>query len=124
MEEICREQGIPEFSTNKKGKEYPIFLNERLKLLFEQENLSSELKEIIDGIKELANIGTHGSQEVIAKTINIDEAEIMLKLTDYVIERMYIDKVRTQKAINSLASLKKRVLDIKDDKSEDDEIPW
>jgi hypothetical protein len=110
LEEICREHSIEETSINSKGKEFHLSLYTRLKILFERENLSSELQEIMNGIKELGNTGAHGSQISLADTISAGDVESLLDLLGFVLDRLYVDKARSVEAFEKLKDLKHKVL--------------
>ncbi|MBW4567945.1 MAG: DUF4145 domain-containing protein [Tolypothrix carrinoi HA7290-LM1] len=110
LEEICNDFNIPSTKTNNKGELYFISLANRLKLLIEKEKISDELSEIIDGIKELGNEGAHSGHIIFSEKVEIEDAENLLKLVNYIIERLYVDKYRQEEAKKVLDQLKHKIL--------------
>jgi len=98
LEQICEDHNIS-------GRN----LKKRLDTLLEISNLSDDLREIMHGIRDIGNKLAHNSQESLPKEISQDEAEILIGLVDYVLNRLYVDKARTQEAINELNALKEKV---------------
>ncbi|MBI5297963.1 MAG: DUF4145 domain-containing protein [Chloroflexi bacterium] len=109
LEQLCKEQAIPETKTNVKGEVEHLDLKKRLNLLLEKEKLSKDLREIMHGIREIGNIFAHDSQAYLPEKISQDEVEILIGLVDYVLNRLYVDKSRTQKAVNELNMLKDKL---------------
>jgi hypothetical protein len=83
-------------------------LKKRLNLLLEREKLSKDLREIMHGIREIGNIFAHDSQAYLPEKISQGEVEILIGLVDYVLNRLYVDKARTQEAVNELKMLKEK----------------
>jgi hypothetical protein len=109
LEQICKEQDIPETKINAKGEVEYIDLKKRLNLLLERERLSKDLREIMHGIREIGNIFAHDSQAYLPEKISQDEVEVLIGLVDYVLNRLYVDKTRTQEAVNELKWLKEKL---------------
>ena len=105
LEQICKEQAIPETKTNAKGEIENLDLKKRLNLLLDREKLSKDLREIMHGIREIGNIFAHDS-EYLPEKISQDEVEVLIGLVDYVLNRLYVDKARTQEAVKELKVLK------------------
>jgi hypothetical protein len=103
LEEICNNFKIP-------GKSHFVNLNERLTQLFKQEEMSEDLIAIIQGIRELGNEGTHSDHLTFAKQVEPEDADSLLTLINYVIERLYVDKYRQQEAGDVLTKLKGKIL--------------
>lgn len=106
LEEICNDFGIPAKGTNNKGKP----LQQRLTQLFQQEMISADLKDVIEGIKELGNEGAHSTHETFNKLVTSQEADDLLALVDFVIYMLYVHKARQQEATEKLNKLKARFL--------------
>ncbi|NJL37852.1 MAG: DUF4145 domain-containing protein [Leptolyngbyaceae cyanobacterium RM2_2_4] len=109
LEEICNDFKVPAQSLNNKGKSHFVNLNERLIQLFEQERMSEDLIAIIQGIRELGNEGTHSDHLTFAKQVKVEDADNLLMLVNYVIERLYADKCRQQEAAEVLSKLKGKI---------------
>jgi hypothetical protein len=123
LEQICKEHEIPETKTNSKGEIEYLNLKKRLNLLLEKEKLSKDLIEIMHGIREIGNIFAHESQAFLPKEISQDEVEVLISLVDYVLNRLYVDKSRTQEAVSELKMLKDKLgTSFKDNK--ESEIPF
>lgn len=112
LEEVCNDFQIPSESTNDKGKRYFIALHNRLLELFKQENMPGDLQQIIQGIKDLGNEGAHAEHATFAEQVKFQEAENLLLLVNYVLERVYVDKIRQQEATETLTKLKERILSL------------
>lgn len=110
LEEICNDFKVPTEGVNNKGKSYFVNLHDRLTQLFEQEKLSEDLIAIIQGIRELGNEGAHSDHLTFAKQVKSQEADSLLTLVNYVIERLYVDKCRQQEAEEVLSQLKGKIL--------------
>ena len=110
LEEICNDFKIPTVGVNKKGEKHFIMLGVRLTQLFEQEKMSNDLKTIIEGIKDLGNEGAHSDHLTFAKQVNVEDANSLLMLVNYVVERLYVDKYRQQEAEEELIKLKEKIL--------------
>lgn len=110
LEEICNDFKIPSEGVNKKGEKYFIMLGVRLTQLFEQEKMSNDLKTIIEGIKDLGNEGAHSDHLTFAKQVKVEDANSLLILVNYVVERLYVDKYRQQEAEETLIKLKEKIL--------------
>ncbi len=123
LEQICKEQAIPETKTNSKGEVEHLDLKKRLNLLLEKEKLSKDLREIMHGIREIGNIFAHDSQAYLPENISQDEVEVLIGLVDYVLNRLYVDKSRTQEAVNELKTLKEK-LSLNPKKVDDSDIPF
>jgi len=106
LEEICNDFGIPAKGTNNNGKP----LQQRLTQLFQQEKeiISADLKDVIEGIKELGNEGAHSTHETFNKLVTSQEADDLLALVDFVIYMLYVHKARQQEATEKLNKLKAR----------------
>jgi hypothetical protein len=109
LEQICKEQAIPETKTNSKGEVEHLDLKKRLNLLLEKEKLSKDLREIMHGIREIGNMFAHDSQGYLPDKISQDEVEVLIGLVDYVLNRLYIDEARTKEAVNELMALKEKL---------------
>ncbi|MBW4451074.1 MAG: DUF4145 domain-containing protein [Spirirestis rafaelensis WJT71-NPBG6] len=107
LEEICNDFDIPSKNTNKKGF---IQLHDRLKLLVEKEKISDDLNQIIGGIKELGNEGAHSGHVIFSEKVQNKDAENLLELVNYIVERLYVDKYRQEEAKKGLAQLKNKIL--------------
>jgi len=110
LEEICNDFKIPSEGVNKKGKSHFINLKERLTQLFEQEKISEDLVDIIQGIRDLGNEGAHSDHLTFAKQVKVEDADSLLMLVNYVVERLYVDKYRKQEAEEELIKLKEKIL--------------
>ena len=110
LEEICNDFKIPTVGVNKKGENYFIMLGVRLTQLFEQEKMSNDLKNIIEGIKDLGNEGAHSDHLTFAKQVKDEDANSLLMLVNYVVERLYVDKYRQKEAEEELIKLKEKIL--------------
>jgi Domain of unknown function (DUF4145) len=104
LEEICRAHAIPTVSKKENGKERRLDLYERLEQLFRVRGLSDGVQKILHGIRELRNVGAHGSQEVF-DNVTETEAAMLLSLLDYVLERLYVDDARAKNAQSTLDKL-------------------
>lgn len=109
LEEICNDFKIPTESTNNKGKIYFIKLHDRLSQLFKQEQMPEELQAIISGIKDLGNEGAHSDHLAFVKQVKVQDAENLITLVNYVLERLYVDRYRQQEAAETLKELKSKV---------------
>ncbi|MGD1808894.1 DUF4145 domain-containing protein [Dapis sp. BLCC M126] len=69
LEEICHYFKIPIEATNNKDKSYFVNLSDRLTQLFEQEQMSEDLREIIQGIRQLGNEGAHSEHLTFTKQV-------------------------------------------------------
>ena len=107
LEEICNHFEIPSERINSKGY---VNLNQRLNQLFEQEKMSKDLKDIIQGIRELGNEGAHSDHLTFTKQVNVEDAGNLLMLVNYVIERLYVDKYQQKTAEEALRRLKDKIL--------------
>ena len=121
LEQICKEQAIPETKTNAKGEIEYLDLKKRLNLLLEREKLSKDLREIMHGIREIGNIFAHDSQVYLPEKISQDEVEVLIGLVDYVLNRLYVDKARTKEAVNELKALKEKLNPTPEGKDESNE---
>lgn len=110
LEEICNDFKIPVQSLSNKGKSHFVNLNERLTQLFEKERMSEDLIDIIQGIRELGNEGTHSDHLTFASQVKVVDAENLLMLVSYVIESLYVNKYRQQEAGEVLSKLKEKIL--------------
>jgi hypothetical protein len=110
LEEICNDFKISTEGINSKGKNYFIKLNERLIQLFEQEKMAEDLIAIIQGIRELGNEGAHSDHLTFTRQVKTQDAESLLTLVNYVIERLYVDKYRQQEAGEVLSQLREKIL--------------
>jgi uncharacterized protein YbaR (Trm112 family) len=126
LEQLCKEQAIPETKTNSKGEVEHLDLKKRLNLLLEKEKLSKDLREIMHGIREIGNIFAHDSQAYLPEKISQDEVEVLIGLVDYVLNRLYVDKSRSQEAVNELNMLKEKLNPTPKEieKEKDDDIPF
>ena len=61
------------------------------------------------GIREIGNVFAHDSQAYLPEEISQDEVEVLIGLVDYVLNRLYVDKSRTQEAVNELKMLKEKL---------------
>ncbi|WP_088892019.1 DUF4145 domain-containing protein [Leptolyngbya ohadii] len=109
LEEICNDFGIPAEGINNKGKTHPIRLGERLPQLFEKEQLAEDLKPIMNGIKDFGNEGAHPNDPIFNKQVESEDAEILLELVSFVLERLYVDKYRKQKSMEKLNTLRQKI---------------
>lgn len=110
LEEICNDFEIPTEQQNSKGKSHYIKLHDRLSLLFEQENLPEELQEIIHNIKDFGNEGAHSAHLKFSQQVKAEDAENLVMLVSYVLERLYVDRYRQEEAEKILKTLKNKVL--------------
>ena len=110
LDELCRDKNIPETRENSKGRIEYLDLKKRLNLLLEREKLSSDLREIMHGIRVIGNEYAHGSEAFLADKISQDEVEALIGLVDYVLNRLYVDKARSDEAVKDINSLKEKVL--------------
>lgn len=106
LEEICNDFEIP----TEDNKSKFINLYKRLSILFEQETLPKELQMIIKSIKDFGNEGAHSAHLKFSKQIKTEDAKNLIILVEYVLERLYVDRYRQQKAEDILKNLKKKVL--------------
>ncbi|MGD1702063.1 DUF4145 domain-containing protein [Dapis sp. BLCC M229] len=107
LEEICHHFKIP---VKAEGKSYPASLAFRLNQLFEQEKMPEDLREIIQGVRQLGNEGAHSEHLTFTKQVNMEEADNLLKIVNYVIEKLFVDKYEQQKAEKVLEELKIKIL--------------
>lgn len=110
LEEVCNDFEIPSEDISKNGKPYFINLHKRLSELFKREELPEDLQEIIQGIKDLGNEGAHSNHATFERQVQFQEAENLLTLVKYALERLYVDKIRQREATETLNKLKGRVL--------------
>lgn len=110
LEEVCNDFDIPTEKQRNKGKNYFIKLHDRLSLLFEQEKLAEELQTIIKDIKDFGNEGAHSTHLKFSQQVEIKDAENLIMLVNYVLERLYVDRYRQKEAENILKTLKNKVL--------------
>jgi hypothetical protein len=103
LEEICNDFDIDKEKPTNNGKSSYLGLKERLFQLFEKEDLSDDLKSMINCIKELGDQGAHSKHLVFSAQIGTQDAEQLLLLVEYVIENLYVTKHKQQEA--------KRILD-------------
>ena len=122
LEQICKERDIPETKPNKKtGEIERLDLKQRLNILLEREKLSKDLREIMHGIREIGNAFAHESQTFLPEKISQDEVEVLIGLVDYVLNRLYTDKARTQEVVSELNSLKNKLSPSSDASKESDD---
>ena len=107
LEEICNAFEIPTEKANSKGF---IGLKDRLTQLFQQEGMSEDLQAIINGVKDLGDKGTHRDHLTFSGQVEIQEAENLLMLMRYVLERIFVDRYRQQEAEKVLEKLKAKIL--------------
>lgn len=113
LEEICNNFKITTEKVNSKNKKYFMSLQERLTCLFKQEKIEEDLIEIIKGIKELGNEGAHSEHLNFTERFKNKDADSLLRIVDYVIERLYTDKYRKEQAGQELAELTAKIIDSK-----------
>lgn len=106
LEEICDYHNIP--SKNNKNKGF-LSLENRLKLLVEQEKISEDLVEVIKGIRRLGNIGTHTGYTEFSCLVKHEDAEILINLVNYVVKTLYTESEQ-QVAKKKLVLLKAKIL--------------
>lgn len=96
-----------------------------MNLLLEREKLSKDLREIMHGIRDIGNEFAHGSQVFLADKVSQDEVEVFIGLVDYVLNRLYVDKARSDEAVKDLNVLKEKILNTnpKTAKESDDLFP-
>ena len=109
LEEICNEFEIPSSVVNKKGKSYFVNLKDRLSQLFEKKSLSEDLQSIINDMRELGNEGVHADYFYLRKHVKRRDAESLIALTNYVVERLYIDEARKLEAVETLEEIKNKI---------------
>lgn len=68
------------------------------------------LSTIIQGIKDLGNEGTHSDHLTFASQVKVQDAENLLTLVNYVLERLYVDRSRQLEAVKALNMLKKKIM--------------
>ena len=112
LEEICNDFKIPTVNVNSKNKSYFISLQERLTCLFKQEKVEKDLIEIIQGIKELGNEGAHSEHLIFTERFQNKDTDSLLRIVDYVMERVYTDRYRKEQAKQELAELKAKIIDL------------
>jgi Domain of unknown function (DUF4145) len=106
LEEICNDFDIPTEKLRDNGKTYFVNLKDRLSQLSNQENFSEDLQSVIEGIRELGNEGAHSDHLGFSNRTTTYDAERLLRLVEYAIEKLYIDKYRQREAIDILNQLK------------------
>jgi hypothetical protein len=126
LEEICNNHEIPTLRKTKKGDNTVIFLKDRLRILFQDETLEEYLKpeippnlpliepeiiEMIKGLQLLGNEFTHGSQAIFTDTVSQDDANAVIELVNYVLQRLYVDDARKSEAKDRLLRLKKKFVE-------------
>jgi hypothetical protein len=109
LEEICTDFSIPTEKLRDNGKSFFLNLKDRLSLLFQKENLPEDLKSVMQGIRELGNEGAHSNHLSFEKQVIAEDAESLLMLVQYVIEKLYVDKDRQQEAMKILNQLKGKI---------------
>ncbi|PSN16090.1 hypothetical protein C7293_04355 [filamentous cyanobacterium CCT1] len=114
LEEICNDFKIPEKAVSSKGREHFINLQDRLSQLFKKEKMSDDLVAVVQGIRELGNEGAHSAHFTFSRKIKSQDAENLLDLINYVVERLYVDKYRQEEAIERLGKLKGKILPLGD----------
>ena len=124
LEEICRAQGIPESKVNSKGTIEYLHLKKRVNLLLERERLSDDLREIMHGIRDIGNESTHGAQSSLSQKVSQDEVEVLIGLVDYILNRLYVDKARSDEAIRDLDILRKKILNTTTRSTKDENSPF
>lgn len=110
LEEICSDFNIPAEELNNKGRTHFFTLKDRLTKLFDREKMSEELIAIIQGIRELGNEGTHSDHLTFSRQVKSEDAENLVMLVEYVVDRLYVDKYRQQQAEEMLSNLKGKIL--------------
>lgn len=110
LEEICNDFNIPTEQQNNKGKNYFIKLHDRLSQLFDREKLPEELQTIIKDIKDFGNEGAHSTHLKFSQQVEIEDAENLIMLVNYVLGRLYVDRYRQKEASDILKTLKNKVL--------------
>lgn len=68
------------------------------------------MQDVIQGIKDLGNEGAHSTHEAFKRQVTSQEADDLLALVDFVLDRLYVDKARQQEASEKLNKLKARFL--------------
>lgn len=118
LEEICRAHNIPTVITKENGKEERLDLYKRLEKLFQNRNLPDDdnLRPIFHCIRKLRNIGAHSSQEIFEEVSEID-ADMLLSLLGYVLERLYVNDARAKKAQETLGELADKLDKLKETRS-------
>lgn len=109
LEEICCYFKIPNKKINKNNKTHFISLHERLIQLFKQEQISEELMQIIQVIKELGNEGTHSDHLTFSQQIKLEDVKNLLILVNHVVENLYVEKYKRQQAQQILSDLMQKI---------------
>lgn len=110
LEEICREHNIPENKVNSDGVVERLDLKKRMNILLEREKLTKDLREIMHGIRDIGNEFAHRSQVFLATNISQNEVELLIDLVDYVLNRLYVEKIQSVEAVKGLNILKEKIL--------------
>lgn len=114
LEQVCNDFDIPRERLNKDGKLVPVTLHHRLERLVDKESLPNNLKKMLDSIKDIGNLGAHGTQFDFKYTMKVssEDASNLIGLIHYVIERLYVHKAREEEALQTLRQLEKRFLNL------------
>ncbi len=110
LEEICADFKIPKERPNRKGEMRFIILADRLDILMEQEKISPSIMGIFDGVRLLGNEGTHGEHSNLQQRIQNSDAEKLIELVQYLLERIYVSRERARIADENLRDLRERVI--------------
>lgn len=117
LEEICRErltldvasQTLVKGSTAERHRRSRPDLYAKLKRLAEQDGLPPELCKVIDGIRILGNLGAHDSQAEFGRHISSEDAATLLALTNHVVDQLYVQGARQQRAAEAVKRLRAKV---------------
>lgn len=110
LEEICNYFEIPTEESTRKGGSRFIGLRERLLKLYDEQEMPEDVKVIINGIKDLGDKGAHQDHLTFSRQVKNQEAENLLMLMYYILERVFVDKYRQQEAEEALENLKNKIL--------------
>lgn len=110
LEEICSDFDIPRRKQTRNGKTQFVSLAERIKNLVEQKVLDPSLNQIIDGIRELGNESAHGEHYSLRRRLQLSDADALLELVQYVVDRLYVGPERERVAKEKLHLLNEKVL--------------
>jgi hypothetical protein len=110
LEEICNNFEIHTEKINSKGGTTFIGLKGRLSQLFKEQEMSEDLQAIINGVKDLGDKGAHRDHLTFTEQVEVKEAENLLELVYYILERVFVDQERKRDASETLEKLKGKIL--------------
>jgi len=104
IEQLCDEFSIPSHRDNNNGQEF-LNLKKRLNLLIDQQKLSKDLRNVLHGIRDLGNVGAHGSSEIFINDVSHDDASHLIDLAEYVLDKLYVQPKLIDEAQSKLEAL-------------------